>query len=146
MGIICTMKDLERIWSLNNHYPIISTIKTETTINRFRGYSYLSLGEQLSSSLLKHKKHDRKNYVTKELEKILLSSDSKKIIIDNIDMLFNPEYNLNILGLFIQLARNRNLIIIWPGKYDSGNLTYAFKEYVDYRRYLVKNYDIICLV
>lgn len=145
MGIYCGIKDLERVWSLNNHYPVITTLKADEIIDKFRNYKYISLGEVLSSALLKYKKGDRKNLVIGELEKIFDNISSKNLIVDNIDILFNPEYSIDILGCLIQLGRNRNLIVIWPGEYDSESLTYASPDYEDYKKYSVKNYDIICL-
>ena len=68
-----------------------------------------------------------------------------KLIIGNIDILFNPEYRLDVLGCFIQLAKNRRLIVLWPGDYDSGSLTYATPGHEDYKKFLIRDYDVICL-
>lgn len=145
MGIECSMADLERTWGFNNHYPVISTLSADAVMNKFKRYNYISLGKILSSALLKYKKVDRKNYVISELEKIFHNISSKNLIIDDIDMLFNPEYSIDILGYFIKTGRNRRLIILWPGEYVSGSLTYASPEYEDYRKYIVKDYNIILL-
>ncbi len=145
MGIICNIKDIERIWNLNNHYPVITALETEKIADKFKGFGYLSLGEMLSSALLKYEGKDRKNHVIKELDEIFHDINSEKLIVDNIDILFNPEYSIDILGYFVQLARNRKLIIIWPGEYALEGLTYASPEHEDYKRYLVKDYNVICL-
>lgn len=145
MGTVCNMNDLERTWNLNNHYPIFTTLKTETITDKFKDFNYLSLGEILSLALLKYEKEDRKNHVIRELEKVFRNLNSEKLIIDNIDILFNPEYSVDILGYFIQLARNRKVIIIWPGEYATEGLTYASPEYEDYKKYLLKDYNIIYL-
>ena len=146
MGIFCSVEYLESIWSLYNHYPIICTLKVSTIIDKLKDYSYISLGETLSSALLKYNKMDRKNHVISELGKIFHNINSKNFIIDNIDILFNPEYNIDILGFFIQLGRNRRIIVLWPGEYVSESLTYASPEHEDYKKYLIKDYDVICLI
>lgn len=145
MGICCNIKDLEKIWGINNQYPVITTLKVNIITNYFEDFAYLSLGETLSLALLEYKKADRRNHIVKELDKIFYNLNSKKVIVDNIDILFNPEYNIDILGYFIQLARNRKLIIIWPGEYVSNSLIYASPEYEDYKKYLIRNYDVICV-
>lgn len=144
MGVDCNIKDLENTWSLNSHYPVISTLKKDTIIDKFRDFKYISLGEVLASALIKYVKVDRKNYVISELEKIFNIS-SKNLIIDNIDILFNPEYNLDILGFFVQIGRNRRLIVLWPGEYVAASLTYALPGYEDYKKYSIKDYNVIVL-
>lgn len=146
MGIDCNIKDLGRIWNINNHYPVFSILQVDRIANEFKDFYYIALGEILSSSLLKYGKDDRKDYVIYEMDNIFHNMDSKKLIIDHIDILFNPDYRIDILGYFIQLARNRRIIVIWPGEYVSGTLTYATPEYRDYKKYSIKDYNIICLI
>lgn len=146
MGIDCNTKELEHLWTLYSHYPVISTIEKEMTIDYFKDYKYISLGEVLSYALLKYKKADRKNYVIRELDKLFRNLNAARLVIDNIDILFNPQYHIDILGYFVQLGRNRKTIVLWPGEYDSGYLSYASPEYEDYKRYMTKDYDVICLI
>ncbi|MCK9268640.1 MAG: BREX-3 system P-loop-containing protein BrxF [Alkaliphilus sp.] len=145
MGICCNIKDLEKIWDVNNQYPVITTQRANIIKGHFKDFVHLSLGKVLSLALLKYEKTGRKNYVIGELDKIFYNSNLKKVIVDDIDMLFNPGYNIDILGYFIQSARNRKLIIIWPGKYVSDSLVYASSGYKDYKKYLIKNYNVICV-
>lgn len=146
MGVCCSVEYLEAMWNLYSHYPVISMLKKVTIKDKFLDYSYISLGETLSSALLKYSKIDRKNHVISELRKIFYNINSKNFIIDNIDILFNPEYNIDILGFFIQLGRNRRIIVLWPGEYVSESLTYSSSEYEDCKKYLIKDYDVICLI
>lgn len=145
MGTICNIKDLEKVWSINNHYPVITTLEVNSILNKFKDFDYLSLGETLSLALIKYEKTDRGNKVIEESDKIFHNVYSKKVIVDNIDILFNPEYNIDILGYFIQIARKKKIIIIWPGEYISDSLIYASPGYKDYKKYLIKNYDVICV-
>lgn len=146
MGFSCNIKELKSLWNLYSHYPVISITEKYEAIDRFKNYTHIHLGAILSSALLKYEKEDRKNHVLKELENLFQDLDSKKVIIDDIDILFNPEYCIDILGYFSQLGRNRRLVVIWPGEYYSESLTYASPEYKDYKRYLIKDYDVICLI
>ena len=44
------------------------------------------------------------------------------MIVNNIDIFFKPEYDIDMLGYFIQIVRNRRLIIIWLIEYILGSL------------------------
>ena len=111
----------------------------------FKQFKILSLGEILSRELLKIDKKDRKFAVELILKRILSNINKQELIITDIDILFNPAYKLDIIKLFIQLSRNRKVIVQWPGKLDSQNLVYSSQEYEDYNRYSIRDYDIICL-
>ena len=105
MGIYCSIKDLEKVWNINVQYPVITTLEADSIINQFKNLNYLQLGEMLSLALLKYEKTNRENKVIRELDKIFHNLNSKKVVVDNIDILFNPEYNIDILGYFIKIAR-----------------------------------------
>lgn len=110
MGVCCNMQELDSIWNLYPYYPVISTIRSDTILGYFEGYEYISLGELLSSALLKYEQKSRKEYVLKELDNIFNNLNLKKIIVDNIDILFNPKYKIDVLGYFPKPGRNRGLI------------------------------------
>lgn len=146
MGLVCNISELGRVWNIYNHFPVISMQKTEITKDKFFDYDIISLGQILSSELLNCSKEEREKNVFCVLEKIFNRIQSKKMIIENIDILFNPKYNIDILGFFINLGRNAKIIVIWPGQFALESLVYANPGYADYRRYQVKDYNIICLI
>lgn len=145
MGFICDLLEVKKIVEKKNDFLIISCISLEIIKNTFNQFKILSLGEVLSKELLKIEKNNRKFAVESILKQILSNIDKNELLIMDIDILFNPEYKLDIIKLFIQLSRNKKIIVQWPGKLDSQYLIYSTPEYEDYRRYFIKNYDIICL-
>lgn len=58
------------------------------------------------------------------------------------EMLFDPRYEINVLRLFVDLARYNKLIIKWLGKANGATLTYAEQGYPDYKRYKISDYDV----
>lgn len=64
-------------------------------------------------------------------------------MVKNLDILFNPEYKLNILNYFINLSRNRLIFIEWPGKLKSRKLEYSEINYPDYQRYNIDDHKIV---
>jgi len=145
MGFICDISEVKRITEKKNDFIIISCIPLDIIKRMFNEFSLLSIGEILSKELLKFDKSNRNLVVETTLKQILAEIDKQELIINNIDILFNPAYKLDVIKLFIQLSRNKKIIVQWPGKLDSQYLIYSTPEYEDYRRYFIKDYDIICL-
>lgn len=145
MGIECTLLELNRVWNLYSHYPVITILDKDIILGKFSHFADISLGKVLTSELTKYDKEQRKNHVIKELEKTFDTGIPEGFIVSNIDVLFNPEYNIDILGYFINVSRNKKVIVLWPGEYDLGILSYAAPGYTDYKRYLIKDYNIIIL-
>lgn len=58
-------------------------------------------------------------------------------------MLMNPAYQLDIIKLFCDLARNNSVAFVWPGTFDGNNLVYASPDEPDYKHYQPANYDIV---
>ncbi|TCS85722.1 hypothetical protein EDD65_1191 [Keratinibaculum paraultunense] len=145
MGFICDLSEGKRLMERNGDHIVISCLPLDTVKSTFNEFSILHLGEILSKELLKIDKSHRNLAVETTLRQILASNDKRELIITDIDILFNPAYRLDVIKLFIQLARNRKIIVQWPGEIDFQYLIYSTPEYEDYRRYSIKDYDIICL-
>ncbi len=145
MEVISNLDEIEKKLRTFNDYAIISIVDLETVKNKFNDFVVLELGEKLSYELIKIDQNERNRAVQKTMEYIFSESNTTKIIVTNIDILFNPSYRLDIIKLFIQLSRNKTVIVQWPGKLDSNNLIYSEPKYVDYKKYETNNYNIICL-
>lgn len=145
MGYICDIYEFDRIKGNSTSFTVFSCLSLDFIRDKFKDYRYISLGELLSAELMKSEKEKRSSMIESELEKLLTTNGSNEIIISDIDILFNPEYRLDVIKSFVNLSRNKNLIIQWPGEYHGGNLIYSKQEYSDYKRYLIKDYDAICL-
>lgn len=145
MGIECTLSEINNVWKSYSHYPIISILRKNIILKKFPGFSRISLGIELSAALINYDRAVRKNFVFRELNEIIKKETSEHFMITNIDILFNPEYNIDVLGCFTNISRNKKMIILWPGEYDSGILSYALPGYTDYKRYILKDYNIILL-
>lgn len=145
MGIECTLSEINNVWKSYSHYPIISILRKNIILKKFSDFSCISLGKDLSAALINYSKTNRKNFVIRELSEIIKKETSEHFMITDIDVLFNPEYNIDILGYFINISRNKKVLVFWPGGYDSGILSYASSGYTDYKRYLLKDYNIILL-
>jgi hypothetical protein len=145
MGIIGSKLEVDKIWNTYTDNPVIWCMKTEEAIEIFNGYYYISLGEKLSEKLCMYDSSERNLMVLKELDNLLLTNNYDKILIDKIDILFNPSYKLNVLMYLSKLARVKKVVVIWSGRCIEDSLIYSKPEYEDYTKYIIKDYDILCI-
>jgi hypothetical protein len=66
--------------------------------------------------------------------------------IKEFDVLFNPDYQINVLKLFIAACRKKEFAILWPGTFSEGKLMYARAGYSDFKIYDLDEYDVTCVV
>lgn len=73
------------------------------------------------------------------------ASEGGALLLDNIELLFEPSLHLNPLDLLKRLADSRTVLAVWPGKLRSDRLTYAeigHPEYRDFSREGVVVFEI----
>lgn len=68
------------------------------------------------------------------------------VTIKDFDVMFNPEYKVDLLKLMIMVCKKKPFSIIWPGKCENGMLFYAEEGYKDYRMFNIEDYDVTCIV
>ena len=67
-------------------------------------------------------------------------------IIKDFDVLFNPDYQIDVLQLLITACKKREFKIIWPGTYSDGKLMYAETGCPDFKIYDIGKYDVTCII
>lgn len=86
---------------------------------------------------------------TMKMESILTGIITKlgdNPIIKDIDVMFNPEYQLDVLRTLINVSKKKSFMVIWPGTYKDGKLIYAQEDYRDYKSFDLNNYDITVVI
>ena len=66
--------------------------------------------------------------------------------IKDFDVMFNPNYKVDVLQILIAANRKKSFSVLWPGKLSAGKLIYAEDGYADYKEFDVNNYDITCVI
>jgi len=100
---------------------------------------YINLSQELAKALLPIPQGDRALYVNDLLSDIVSSRLKPVLALDNIELLFLPELQVNPLGIFEHLSRNKTLVVAWAGNYDGRQLTWAEPEHPEYRIYDDRN-------
>lgn len=105
----------------------------------------ISVNKSVAEQLLKLKPSRR----TMQLEKCFLkaiASLPEESVIKDIDVLFNPDYKVDVIKLLISANKQRAFSIIWPGEFRDGKLIYSEENYPDYKSFPISDYDIYCVI
>jgi hypothetical protein len=89
----------------------------------------------LSEKLLELTHRQRAVRVAGILDDSVRGEHSDVVLLDNIELLFDPELAQNPLKLLQSLSRNRTIVAAWPGNFDGAALTYAEPGHPEARRY-----------
>jgi len=125
--------------------PIVSCVNENKVTSYKKGYNVLSINEILSKRLLIYERDKRNLFVADELNKII-ENNGEPLLIRDFEILFNPEYQLDILKLFIIANRKKKIAVLWSGRYEDDKLLFAEPGYIDYKSYNVNDYDISCII
>ena len=105
----------------------------------------VSLNKAIADELLKIKPIRRTMQLETCFNKIL-SGLPDNTIIEGIDVMFNPNYQIDILMMLIASNRIKPFRLIWPGRIENDRLIYSEEGYPDYRTFEISNYDIVCVI
>lgn len=103
-----------------------------------------SVGKELADELLKCAP-DRRSMKLEQIFIRVLDGCSDGTIIRDIDVMFNPEYQVDVLKLMISARKRKKYSVIWPGSLKDNKLIYAEEGYQDYKVFDLEDYDIICV-
>lgn len=92
-----------------------------------------SIGKMLSNYLITQEETRYSLVISKWLEDVLREKAPGPIICSDIDILFRPALDLDPLFIFRQISRFTSLIVLWPGSFKDGILSYAVPEHKHYR-------------
>ena len=67
-------------------------------------------------------------------------------VIKDFDVLFNPDYQVDVLKIFVTACKQKTFSVLWPGRLEDGKLFYAEEGFPDYKVYNIGDYDITCIV
>ncbi len=103
-----------------------------------------SVGKEISDELLACKPN-RRSMKLEQIFNMVLDRYPDGVTITDIDVMFNPEYQVDVLKILIAARKRKRYSVIWPGRYEDGKLIYAEEGYPDYKVYEIANYDITCV-
>lgn len=104
----------------------------------------LSINKPLSKKLLEIKPSLRGMRIKNCLLDII-SNHPDVTTIKDIDVMFNPNFKIDVLRILIEANKQRSFSLIWPGKCKDGRLYYSEESLPDYSVFEINDYDIYCV-
>ena len=105
-------------------------------LGKKRGVAPLKIGQALGSRLAtipQRQRHMEANSILRELADQHASGDV--LLLDNIELLFDPSLQLDPLDLLKRHAHVRRVVAVWPGELRDGRLTYAITGHPEHQDY-----------
>lgn len=104
----------------------------------------VSLNHTLAEMLIQYKP-TRRTFQVERCFQTALAKLPDEAVIKDFDVLFNPEYKIDVLKILIRNCKVKPFSVIWPGTLQDGKLIYAEIGYKDYKEYDVDAYDVTCV-
>ncbi len=136
-----TIKEIAEGYLTDSSQLIITNINKAALNVLFPDWLHLNMGLLLSEQLLSVSIGMRRQSIVGITKDIIARTGSNQVILHNMDMLFSPEFKLDVLKLLSSIGRGMKFIVLWHGKFEDGIITYAEPGYSDYQTYNLKDYD-----
>ena len=104
-----------------------------------------SVSKPLAEALLACKPN-RRSMKLEQIFNNVLDTLPDGVVIKDIDVLFNPDYKVDVLKILIASRKRKRYSVIWPGRCEDGKLVYSEEGFPDYKTYNIENYDITCVI
>lgn len=101
------------------------------------GCQVINVNLELSKRMLELTRTQRSRQVERLLKEVISAAPGEVVLMDNLEILFDPGLELEPLRLLQVSSRNRTVVASWSGSYVDGTLTYAepaHPEFVQYKR------------
>lgn len=103
-----------------------------------------SVSKELADGLLACKEN-RRSMKLEQIFNAVLDKYPDGVTIKDIDVMFNPDYKVDVLKILIATRKRKNYSVIWPGEFEDGKLIYGEEGYPDYKVFNIADYDITCV-
>ena len=98
-----------------------------------------NVGLYLSTALRDVLLSDRGRIIQRWLNDEIRAVEHNKVLCTQVDLLFEPSFGIDPLMLFKHIARNKQIIVLWPGDYLNGTLAYASPDHSHYRTWQISD-------
>ena len=99
------------------------------------GAEILNVSFSLAERLLELTQRQRALKAHEILGELISEAESDLLLLDDIEIVFDPVLKQDALRLFQELSRRRTLVVAWPGHFAAGSLTYAEPGHPEYCRH-----------
>lgn len=104
-----------------------------------------SVSKPLAEALLECKPN-RRSMKLEQIFNSVLDTLPDGVVVKDIDVLFNPDYKVDVLKILMAARKRKKYSVIWPGKCENGKLIYSEEGFPDYKTFDIEDYDITCVI
>ena len=97
------------------------------------GVTHLNVSKELSDALMTIPTNERGLFAEEWLKDLLRELKEKPVLCSHPDLFFHPSLKIDFFTLLRQVARIKQVIILWPGEYSKDTLTYAIPDHHHYK-------------
>lgn len=109
-------------------------------------FHYLNFGEEFSRKLLSRPINSRAVEAEEIAVDLVEAQDSKRLAVDNTEVLFEHPIKLNPLSLLKRLSLDRLIIATWNGRFDDSQLSYGIPGHPAFQEFRYTNQDTFIIV
>lgn len=110
------------------------------------GFHYLNFGEEFSRQLLPRPKSSRAAEAEELAIELVERQSSRRLAIDNTEVLFEAPILLNPLALLKRLSIDHLVVASWNGRFDDAKLIYGMPGHPAYQEYHYTEQDTFIIV
>jgi hypothetical protein len=118
-------------------HPEIQMLEKALVVIEHTQIPIVQIGKELSEILLDTQRAEQSRTIARWFEARFSSSNGKPLACSQIDLLFEPCFQLDPLALFKKASRNNGLIVLWPGDFTNQTLSYAVPEHRHFRTWRI---------
>lgn len=110
---------------------------TLSSIAHKAGCQVVNVNLELSKKMLELTRTQRSRQVERLLKDVIAAALGDVVLLDNLEILFDTELEVEPLRLLQVSSRNRTVVASWSGTYVGGTLTYAepgHPEFVQFKK------------
>ena len=91
-------------------------------------------------------KPNRRSMKLGQIFNTVLDQYPEGVVIKDIDVMFNPKYQVDVLKILSEARKRKRYSVVWPGRCEEGKLIYGEEGYPDYKVFEIENYDVTCVI
>lgn len=144
---------LEKVNEVNDlYYRLVLVVMSEgehgTVLNHLveqAGISVVNVNLELSRRMLALTTRQRALKAAAFMNDIVASVATETLLLNHIEILFDPTLQQEPLRLLQNLSRRKTIIAIWTGEIQGSYLVYAEPEHAEYCRYPTRDLVLLSL-
>ena len=103
----------------------------------------INVNLELSRRMLDLTERQRALELPRIFSEIVNELSSEVVLLDNIEIIFDPSLKQDPLRLLQGISRNKTVVAAWNGNIDHGHIVYASPGHPEYKKYPVKDIMIV---